>query len=85
MLFFQGCTSLLRKNKIKYVLTGSNFSTECCREPEEWGGFPGIDTMLVKDIHSKFGKRPLKTFPLVDILSIKFIINTFWECKFLNP
>jgi hypothetical protein len=47
------------QNKIKYVLTGGNFSTECCREPEEWGGFQGIDTLLVKDIHSKFGKKPL--------------------------
>lgn len=69
--FFSGLYKYARKNKIKYVLTGGNFSTECCREPEEWGGFPGIDTMLVKDIHKKFGKRPLKTFPLVDILTHK--------------
>ena len=69
--FFSGLYKFARKNKIKYVLTGGNFSTECCREPEEWGGFPGIDTMLVKDIHSKFGKRPLKSFPLVDILTYK--------------
>ena len=30
-----------RKYKLKYVITGSNFSTEYCREPEEWGGYPG--------------------------------------------
>jgi N-acetyl sugar amidotransferase len=69
--FFSSLYLFARKNKIKYVLTGGNFSTECCREPAEWGGFPGIDTLLVKDIHSKFGKRPLKTFPLVDILTYK--------------
>jgi N-acetyl sugar amidotransferase len=69
--FFSGLYQFAKKNKIKYVLTGGNFSTECCREPLEWGGFLGIDTMLVKDIHSKFGKSPLKTFPLVDILIYK--------------
>ena len=69
--FFSGLYKFAKKNKIKYILTGSNFSTECCREPEEWGGFPGIDSMLVKDIHSKFGKKRLKTFPLVDVLKYK--------------
>ena len=69
--FFSGLYKFARKNKINYVITGSNYSTECCREPEEWGGFPGIDVTLVKDIHSKFGKKPLRTFPLVDILSYK--------------
>lgn len=69
--FFSALYKFAREHKINYVLTGSNYSTECCREPEEWGGFPGIDTTLVKDIHGKFGKRPLKTFPLVDILTYK--------------
>ena len=69
--FFSALYKFARKHKIKYVLTGSNMSTECCREPEEWGGYAGIDKTLVKDIHSKFGKRPLKTFPLVDIFTYK--------------
>lgn len=69
--FFSALYKFAKKNKIKYVLTGSNYSTECCREPEEWGGYPGIDTTLVKAIHGKFGKKPLKTFPLVDILKYK--------------
>lgn len=69
--FFSALYKFAKKNKIKYVLTGSNYSTECCREPEEWGGYPGIDTTLVKSIHRKFGKKPLKTFPLVDILKYK--------------
>ena len=69
--FFSGLYNFAKKNNIKYVLTGGNYSTECCREPEEWGGFPGIDTLLVKDIHTKFGNKELKTFPLVDILNYK--------------
>lgn len=69
--FFSGLYKFARKHKIKYILTGSNFSTECCREPEEWGGYPGIDKILFHDIHKKFGKHPLKSFPLVDILTYK--------------
>jgi N-acetyl sugar amidotransferase len=83
--FFSGLYKFAKKNKIKYVLTGGNFSTECCREPEEWGGFPGIDTMLVKDIHSKFGKRPLKTFPLVDILTYKIYYRYVLGMQVFKP
>ena len=83
--FFSGLYKFARKNNIKYVLTGGNFSTECCREPEEWGGFPGIDTLLVNDIHSKFGKRPLKSFPLVDILSYKLYYKYILGMQVFKP
>lgn len=69
--FFSALYKFAKKNKIKYVLTGGNYSTECCREPEEWGAYPGIDKTLIMDIHKKFGKRELKTFPIVDILDYK--------------
>jgi len=83
--FFSGLYKFARKNKIKYVLTGANFSTECCREPLEWGGFPGIDTLLVKDIHAKFGKRRLKTFPLVDILTYKLFYRYILGMQVFKP
>lgn len=83
--FFSALYKFAKKNKIKYVLTGSNFSTECCREPEEWGGYPGIDTTLVKDIHYKFGKKPLKTFPLVDILKYKIYYRYVLGMQVFKP
>jgi N-acetyl sugar amidotransferase len=83
--FFSGLYKFAKKNKINYVLTGANFSTECCREPEEWGGFPGIDLVLVKDIHKQFGKRPLKTFPLVDILSYKIYYKYVLGMEVFKP
>jgi N-acetyl sugar amidotransferase len=83
--FFSGLYKFAKKNKIKYVLTGGNYSTECCREPEEWGGFPGIDVTLVRDIHSKFGKKALKTFPLVDILSYKLYYRYVLGMKVFKP
>jgi N-acetyl sugar amidotransferase len=83
--FFSALYKFAKKNKIKYILTGGNFSTECCREPEEWGAFPGIDITLVKDIHSKFGSHPLKTFPLVDILSYKIYYRYILGMKVFKP
>ena len=83
--FFSGMYKFAKKNKIKYVLTGANFSTECCREPEEWGGFPGIDSTLIKGIHSKFGKRPLKTFPIIDILKYKIYYRYVIGMKVFKP
>ena len=83
--FFSSLYKFAKKNKIKYVLTGGNFSTECCREPEEWGGFPGVDKTLVQDIHSKFGKKPLKTFPIVDILNYKIYYKYILGMEIFKP
>lgn len=83
--FFSGLYKFANKHKIKYILTGGNFSTECCREPEEWGGFPGIDTTLFKTIHKKFGKHKLKNFPLVDILIYKIYYKYIYGMEVFKP
>ena len=83
--FFSGLYKFANKYKISTILTGANYSTECCREPEEWGGYPGIDTTLFHDIHSKFGKRELKSFPLVDILVYKTYYRFRYGMKVFKP
>ncbi|MFG7340778.1 N-acetyl sugar amidotransferase [Stutzerimonas stutzeri] len=83
--FFSGLYKFARQHKIKYVLTGANYSTECCREPEEWGGYPGIDKTLFTDIHKRFGKRPLKTFPLVDIMTYKILYQRVQGMEIVKP
>ena len=69
--FFSALYKFAKDNDVKYVLTGGNYSTECCREPEEWGAYPGIDKLLINDIHAKYGSKKLKSFPIVDILQYK--------------
>lgn len=83
--FFSGLYKFARKHNLKYILTGGNFSTECCREPEEWGGYPGIDTTLFNDIFSKFGKGRLKNFPLVDILTYKVFYRYAYGMLVFRP
>jgi len=83
--FFSALYQFARKNKIKHVITGSNYSTECCREPEEWGGYPGIDKTLIFDIHRHFGKRPINTFPIKDILVYKILYQKILGMKVHYP
>ena len=58
---FAGLYNFAVKNNIKYVLTGANNSTEVVRPPIEWVYLN--DITLMNDIHEKFGKVELKTFP----------------------
>lgn len=83
--FFSSLYKFARKNRIKYVITGANYSTECCREPEEWGAYPGIDRMLILDIHKKFGNKALKSFPLVDILIYKIVYQRLLGMQIVKP
>lgn len=83
--FFSGLYKFAKKHKIKYVLTGGNFSTECCREPEEWGAYPGIDKTLIMDIHRQFGEKKLKTFPIVDIMQYKLFYKYVLGMQVFKP
>lgn len=83
--FFSSLYKFARQHRIKYVITGSNFSTECCREPEEWGGYLGIDKRLFSDIHNQFGSRQLKSFPLLDILVYKGIYQKLLGMQVVMP
>lgn len=83
--FFSALYKFAHKHKIKYVITGANYSTECCREPEEWGAYPGIDKTLILDIHNRFGSRPLESFPLVDILIYKILYQRLFGMEIVKP
>ena len=84
--FFSGLYRFARKYKIRHIITGSNFSTECCREPEEWGGYLGIDKTLFGDIWSKCGDgKPNDGFPLVDIFVYKLWYQKVLGMKVHHP
>ena len=67
---FSAIYNFAAKNDFKYVITGGNNSTECVRESIDWTYF-STDMRHVKDIHSKFGSRPLTSFPVCDIFKYK--------------
>jgi N-acetyl sugar amidotransferase len=83
--FFSSLYKFAHKHKIKYVLTGANYSTECCREPEKWGAYPGIDKILINDIYAHFGKGKLEDFPIVDILTYKIYYQKLLGMQIVKP
>jgi len=83
--FFSGLYRFARKYNIKHIMTGSNYSTECCREPEEWGGYLGIDRTLFGDIWRQCGDGKPNDFPLVDILVYKLLYQKLMGMKVHHP
>lgn len=65
--FFATMYDFAAKYRVKYILTGANYSTECVRNPKEWMYFQS-DLSQLKDIHRQFGKRPLKSYPMTSVL-----------------
>lgn len=82
--FFATMYKFAEENKIKYILTGANFSTECIRNPIEWMYYQS-DSIQLRDIHSKFGTRPLKNYPVTSIFRHKIWLPYFKKIKVERP
>lgn len=82
--FFAALYNFAAKHNFKYILTGANYSTECVREPLEWH-YHALDLRQLKDIHRQFGKRPLKTFPLADIITSKIYYRFIKGVRVAKP
>ena len=82
--FFAGLYNFAARHRVKYILTGANYSTECVREPLEWH-YHASDLRQLKDIHRRFGTRPLKTFPLADIFTYKLYYRFIKGVKVVKP
>jgi N-acetyl sugar amidotransferase len=82
--FFAGLYNFAAKHGVKYILTGANYSTECVREPLEWH-YHASDLRQLRDIHRRFGTRPLKSFPLADVLKFKVYYRFFKGVQVVKP
>lgn len=82
--FFSSLYNFAAKNGFKYMLTGANHSTECIREPLDWI-YHASDLRQIKDIHRRFGQRPLKTFPTADIFKYKLYYRFVKGVRVVKP
>jgi len=82
--FFATMYDFASKYKIKYILTGGNYSTECVRNPIEWMYYQS-DSIQLKDIHRKFGKKPLKGYKVTSILWHKIYLPYIKGIKLIRP
>ncbi len=76
---------MARKYKLKWILAGTNHATEATL-PEAWRYPDKGDTINIKDINRKYGKKTIKDFPLMGILefSYYFKIKKITWVSFLN-
>ncbi len=72
--FFATMYKFAVENGVKYILTGANYSTECVRNPIEWMYYQS-DAIQLRDIHARFGTRPLVKFPTTSILRHKVYLS----------
>ena len=82
--FFATMYKFAEQHDVKYILTGANLSTECIRNPIEWMYYQS-DSLQLKDIHQRFGTRPLTTFPTTSILRHKIYLPYVKGIQVVRP
>jgi N-acetyl sugar amidotransferase len=82
--FFATMYKFAEQHDIKHILTGANLSTECIRNPIEWMYYQS-DSIQLRDIHERFGTKPLKTFPTTSILRHKIYLPYVKGIRVVRP
>ena len=82
--FFAMMYKFATEHDVKYILTGANYSTECIRNPIEWMYYQS-DSMQLRDIHGRFGTRPLVKFPTTSILRHKVYLPYIKGIRVVRP
>ena len=82
--FFATMYNFAEQHRVRYILTGANLSTECIRNPIEWMYYQS-DSVQLRDIHRRFGTRPLVTFPITSILRHKVYLRYFRRIRVVTP
>lgn len=81
--YFAKLYNLAVKKKIKYVVTGSNYSSESIL-PQSWG-YNAMDSIQIRDIHRRFGKKKLVDYPLISYWKYKFYFPYVKRMKVVTP
>jgi N-acetyl sugar amidotransferase len=82
--FFAMMYKFAEQHDIKHILTGANYSTECIRNPLEWMYYQS-DSVQLRDIHRRFGTRPLVNFPTTSILRHKIWLPYVKGIRVVRP
>ena len=83
-IFFSVLYHFATKNKIRYVLSGGNLSTEGIF-PTSWHGGSAMDSINLKAIHKKFGSRKLKTYSTISFFKYYFWYPFFKKMRTVRP
>ncbi len=84
MAFIGVLYKFAQKHGIKYILNGGNISTECVPRPLDiiyWG----TDMAQIRDILSRFGTVPMRTFPFSSVFYHKLYLRYLLGVKVFKP
>lgn len=82
--FFATMYKFALEHGVRHILTGANLSTECIRNPIEWMYYQS-DSRQIRDIHRRFGEKPLRNFPVTSILWHKVWLPYVRGIQVLRP
>ena len=72
------------KHKIRYILNGGNFSTECVRNPLEFFYY-GTDMRQIRDVLRQFGTIEMRTYPFSSVLRHKLYLRYLRRIQVVKP
>jgi N-acetyl sugar amidotransferase len=72
------------KHGIKYILNGGNIATECVMRPLQFIYY-ATDMMQIRDILSRYGSVPMRTYPFSSIFYHRIYLRYFRRVKVLKP
>lgn len=81
-ILFAELYKLARERKIKYFLSGGNYALECILQ--QGHTFPAYDLVNTKDIHRKFGRKPINKLVFISELQ-RIIDNKLYGIQSLRP
>jgi N-acetyl sugar amidotransferase len=84
MAFIGVLYKFAKQHGIKYILNGGNISTECVLMPLQilyWG----TDMTQIRDILSRYGRIPMRTYPFSNVLYHKLYLRYIQGVKVLKP
>lgn len=81
--FLAALYKLANQKGIRYVLNGGNYATESVL-PRSWG-YSASDASHIRDVHRRFGKRPLKSYPLLGFFEFHYYYRKIKGLKIIEP
>ncbi len=81
--FFAALYHYAVKNKIKYVISGSNYATEGIL-PQSWG-YDSMDARHIRAVHRRFGNRKLREYPIVSFFNYQIYYPKIKKMTVLAP
>lgn len=82
-IFFSSLYHFATKNKIRYIISGGNISTESI-SPDSWH-HSAMDSINIRSIYKKFGKKKLENYKTISFFQYYIYYPFFCKMKTIRP